>query len=61
MRADALAPVAKAYMEACVKLDSLPDESGGSVTDGLQDELAKLRAKRPDGPPAARGKKAAGS
>lgn len=61
LRADALAPVAKAYMDVCVKLNDLPNDAEGSVTDGLADELAKLRAKRPTGSAPARAKKAAGS
>lgn len=61
-RADAVAPIAKALVDVVLKIDALPNDAEGSVTNDLQDELAKLRAKRPVGPAGSAGvKDAAGN
>ena len=44
LRADALAPVAKAYMDVCVRLNDLPNDAEGSVTDDLSKRRASRRA-----------------
>jgi hypothetical protein len=60
-RADAIAPIGRLVVDVLIKLDELPNDAEGSVTDGLADELAKLRSQRTAGPgPAGRGEEAAG-
>lgn len=59
LRADAVGPIGRLYVDVCVKLDELPNDAEGSVTDALGDELAQRRVKPAGPPPATRRKKAA--